>query len=446
MTSSSKKLPSDSSVDRNLSRRGFIGGMTGVVAAAAFSASAIDSASGAAREETPISGRKFKPWSPGCLDLHHISTGRGSCMLAICPDGTTLMVDAGAIYGQPKYTIAPKPDGSKRPGEWLGRYASRHLEAASRREIDALLISHFHNDHIGDFGESLPTAKAGGYKLTGITDVAEILPIRRIIDRGFPDYNYPPAYYPPGVLNLAYDNYRTYVAHRRSVGQAVERFRVGSKQQIGLLRDPSAYPEFSVRNLAANGEVWTGTGNSSRASFPSLAGLPLRSYPDENICSTAIRITYGAFSYYTGGDLTRDVGYGNELWRDIESPVATVCGRVSVAVVNHHGYVNAGGPDFVRALAPKVFIVQAWDSAHPTIQPLYNMLSRELYPEPRAVFTTAIKDENVIATRDLAKASSLNGHVVVRVAKGSDQFHIEILGNSDESDTVVSTHGPYPCA
>jgi hypothetical protein len=73
------------------------------------------------------------------------------------------------------------------------------------------------------------------------------------------------------------------------------------------------------------------------------------------------------------------------------------------------------------------------------------MLSEELYSGPRDVFTTAIKEENVIATRDLARARSLNGHVVVRVAENAEQFYIEIISNADESDTVVATHGPYMC-
>ena len=36
-------------------------------------------------------------------------------------------------------------------------------------------------------------------------------------------------------------------------------------------------------------------------------------------------------------------------------------------VADHHGYVDATGPEFVRALRPKVFVINAWDSAHPTM-------------------------------------------------------------------------------
>ena len=33
---------------------------------------------------------------PGTLDIHHISTGRGNATFFVLPDGTTLLVDAGA--------------------------------------------------------------------------------------------------------------------------------------------------------------------------------------------------------------------------------------------------------------------------------------------------------------------------------------------------------------
>lgn len=42
-------------------------------------------------------GVGLSPWMPGTLDIHHISTGRGSCAFLLCPDGTTLMIDAGSI-------------------------------------------------------------------------------------------------------------------------------------------------------------------------------------------------------------------------------------------------------------------------------------------------------------------------------------------------------------
>jgi hypothetical protein len=216
---------------------------------------------------------------------------------------------------------------------------------------------------------------------------------------------------------------------------------------MALVHAPEKFPRFEVRNLAANGEVWTGVGDETVRRFPELSTLQPSDYPTENMCSAAIRIQHGRFRYYTGGDLPNDpVGFFADVpWKDIATPVAQASGPVSVAVANHHGYVDSMGIDCVRALRPRVFIILGWDSAHPTIRPLYNMLSRHVYPEERDIFSTAIKEENAIATRDLAKLKSQSGHVVVRVPPDGETFRVEILDNSDESDRVIATHGPYPC-
>lgn len=44
---------------------------------------------------------------------------------------------------------------------------------------------------MGAVVEGSPLAREGGYQLSGITEVAEHLPIGTIIDRGWPDYAYP---------------------------------------------------------------------------------------------------------------------------------------------------------------------------------------------------------------------------------------------------------------
>ena len=41
----------------------------------------------------------------------------------------------------------------------------------------------------------------------------------------------------------------------------VERLKPGRNDQIVLRRDAAKYPNFEVRNVAANGEVWTGVGH-----------------------------------------------------------------------------------------------------------------------------------------------------------------------------------------
>jgi hypothetical protein len=59
----------------------------------------------------------------------------------------------------------------------------------------------------------------------------------------------------------------------------VERFRPGSSSQIVLKHDAARYPAFGVRNIIANGEVWTGERDRTRDLFPPVASLPAADLP-----------------------------------------------------------------------------------------------------------------------------------------------------------------------
>ena len=333
-------------------------------------------------------------WKPGVLEIHHLATNRGNSALLILPDGTTMMVDAGAIYGTTPYLSDPLPSGQRRPGEWIGRYAKRRLEASGLTAIDTFLLTHLHGDHVGYLSPDSPLSSEGTYRLTGVSDVAAIVPINRFVDRAWPDYTYPV----PANVDFQ-KNYRAFLQAQSKAGRKIERFRPGSKDQFTLLHKSAGYPSFEIRNLIANGEVWTGEGEQTRKLFPELSTLKPADYPAENPCSCAIRLRYGKFGYYTGGDLTNDTNYGRDPWRDSESPAAEVCGPVSVAVANHHGYFNANGDRYVRALQPQVFVIPAWDSAHPTVNVLNTLFSKAIYPGNRDVFSTLVKQENRIANK-----------------------------------------------
>jgi hypothetical protein len=344
-----------------------------------------------------------------------------------------MMVDAGAFYGTTPYLSDPLPSGQRRPGEWVGRYAKRRLEGCGLTGIDSFLLTHLHGDHVGALAAELPLSADGAYRLTGISDVAAIVPVLRFVDRAWPDYSYPA----PADADFQ-KNYRAFLQAQSKGGKKVERFRPGARDQFALRHDAAAYP-------IANGEVWTGEGERTRKLFPELSTLKPEDYPAENPCSCAIRVRYGKFGYYTGGDLTNDTNYGRDPWRDSESAAAEACGRVSVAVANHHGYFNANGDRYVRALQPQVFVIPAWDSAHPTVNVLNTLFSKAIYSGERDVFATLIKAENRIANKKTDQLKSRAGHIVVRVEPGGDRFAVHILSNTEESDTVTASFGPYTC-
>src|SRR4029077_14628370 len=119
--------------------------------------------SGAQTRGAPAANEKLPAWTPGTLDIHHISTGRGNATLFVMPDGTTLLVDAGAAADGIAETD-PHPDASRSPGEWIARYVKRHVPD-STAGLDYALITHFHPDHYGQIVAKSPASRNGPYKL-----------------------------------------------------------------------------------------------------------------------------------------------------------------------------------------------------------------------------------------------------------------------------------------
>jgi hypothetical protein len=72
--------------------------------------------------QAQVVGETLPPWTQGTLDIRQISTGRGNCALFVFPDGTSMLVDAGAISGNNPRYVAPRPDDSRSPGGWVVRY------------------------------------------------------------------------------------------------------------------------------------------------------------------------------------------------------------------------------------------------------------------------------------------------------------------------------------
>jgi hypothetical protein len=272
-----------------------------------------------------------------------------------------------------------------------------------------------------------------------VTDVAETIDVRTLVDRGFPDYDYPARIDTPFA-----DNYRAFVNERTRAGQAVERFRVGTARQIAARGHRAVgTPPFSVRNIAANGAVWTGKGDAAVDLFPPLDKLARADWPTENQCSAAIRIGYGRFSYFTGGDMTSYTGDGALPWQDVLGPAAHAAGPVSVATADHHGMFDGLDADVVRTLRPRAWVIPSWHIAHPDMLQLERMFSERLYPGPRDVLATSVMRENLLANGRLTnRMLSTDGHVVVRVPPGGDRFYVAVTDNRGEDDRVLRVTPP----
>jgi beta-lactamase superfamily II metal-dependent hydrolase len=387
----------------------------------------------------PEVGEVLPGWTKGTLDIHHINTGKGESALFILPDGTTMLVDAGATRRpKPRVTDA-KPNDSRTPGEWISRYILHFIGDQSEKKLDYVLLTHFHGDHMGEIFPGAKTSKKGPFKLTGITEVAEYISFGKLVDRGWPMYNWPRESGAEGMRN--YIEFAKWGVEND--GMIVEQFNVGVNDQFVLLNQQDLYPDFEVRNIAANGHVWTGTGNNERNHFPLLENLETSAYPGENKLCCAFRLSYGKFDYFNGGDITTGAPGS---WEDIETPVGLVTGPVEVCEANHHAYYDAMGTIFLQAVRPRVHIIQSWSPSHPSPSVLTRMTSSRIYPGPRDVFSTNVMEEThtVIGSR-IDQMKSRQGHIVIRVAPGGNSYTIYILDDSEENFKVTSVHGPYAC-
>ena len=128
-------------------------------------------------------GEVLPPWSPGYMDLHQINTGQGNAAFFIFPDGTTMLLDTGTGTPDPPKGTLPRPDASRSPGEWVVRYI-RHMVAGATA-LDYGYLSHFHSDHLGTLAPTSKASASGTYKLAGLVEVGDQIPIRKMIDRGW---------------------------------------------------------------------------------------------------------------------------------------------------------------------------------------------------------------------------------------------------------------------
>ena len=386
-----------------------------------------------------VVGREITPWQPGMLDIHQISSGRGNAGLYVLPDGTTLLVDAGELpIKTPKHT-PDRPDGSRPAGGWITRYIGHALKHGPRPRLDYAILTHFHDDHMGTPSERSPKSANGVYKLAGVTTVGDAFKIGKMLDRGWPDYKYPFA-----TSGVAMENYRAFLKWQSEHnGLKTERFAPGRNDQVVLCRDAKKYGQFEFRNVAVNGEVWTGVGTATRSHFPALDTIPRGEWPHENMCSIVFRLSYGKFDYYNGGDIPGVLAPGEPVWHDVETPVAKALGPVEAAILNHHGYVDTHNEFFLATVRPRVWTLSVWDSGHPTIRVWQRLMSSRIYPGPRDVFVTDLHPATRLVVGGIERVASDHGHIVLRVAPGGDEYRVVIVDDTSESHRVTKIAGPY---
>ncbi|MBQ8421252.1 MAG: MBL fold metallo-hydrolase [Bacteroidales bacterium] len=399
-----------------------------LLAALAFAAAACYRELPFPDDEEEKTFEQLPSWQKGYMDIHQISTGRGNCTFMILPDGTTMMVDAGDLgSGSFKQEIMSRvPYTSRTPGEWIVRYASHFLEDAGlpSDKLDYMLVTHFHNDHIGTPADYSLPSNNGKYFMTGVSHVGNFLNIEDFIDRGYPDYNFPYA----GVIdNAMMDNYMAFLNDDANLIVNRSAFEVGSAGQFVLKNAPQDYPSFSIRNIYCNGRIWTGEGGTTENLVPD--GVDQNTLSDENLWSAVINVNYGDFDYHSGADILG--GYGD--WRNVESKVGKLIGETDVVLCNHHAYKDAMNADMVNSTKPQAYVIPVWDYYHPEEAPLARMMSN---PESM-VFAAGLVESNRTRLLENGERIKPEGHIVVRVYEGGSEFQVYVLNDRNTDYDVL---------
>lgn len=368
-------------------------------------------AAGAAALALPVRAEEKPGWRPGTLEIHHIATGRGDATLIVAPSGHMALIDVGDVRSTPAM-VAPQPDALRSAGQHVAAYVKRRLAETGRRSLDALVISHFHDDHIG-----------------GVGDLLAELDVAIVWDRAWPDYGYPPF---EGTAGPAY---AALMHERTRQGGAVRRLTVGAYDQILPGADG-----MTIRTVAAGGVVWTGQDRSARTLFPAADQLAPEDYPNENACSAAFLVSMNSFRAFLGGDLTDWADAGTRPWMNALTAAARASGPVHVSTLPHHGMFDGSSTDTLRHLRARDWVISGWHASHPSIETLERVFNARLYPGPRDVWMTAVHPAVDLSMARLTKRfASRSGTVVTQVAENGAHWRMVLREPANDKELRSSS-------
>lgn len=250
------------------------------------------------------------------LEIYSIDVEGGQATLFVSPGGDSMMVDAGW------------PDNNHRDSERIAAAA----KAAGVKKIDYLVITHYHADHVG-----------------GIFQLSQVLPILHFVDHG--------------PLSESGKNAEILFHEYLDAARKGERITVKPGDTIPV-------KGLEVKVVAANGEVipaaLPGAGQAT-AECQGFARPPVDT--TENGHSIGMLISYGDFRLLDMGDVTKDREY------DLVCPNNRI-GPIDLFLVSHHGTNPSNSLPFVRAISPRVAIMnngphkggdpEVWQTIHDT--------------------------------------------------------------------------------
>lgn len=404
-------------------------------------------------------GKTLSPWAEGCLDIHAVNSGRGECVFYVMPDGTSMCCDAGEIpkFGNEKAGDHPrvdqKPNANTRPYVTYANYI-KHFLPKGVKYLDYMVMSHFHADHFGTPTDEnyVKVTRAGKtWGQSGIMALYDEVPFNKMIDRAYSpsDIEYDLVPQTGSEYSSGYDHYANFIYWARSVkGLKVERAKLGSVKQIQLLNDPDSYPDFVVEINAVNGYV-------KGQEMPSDDAIKLIA---ENGTSISFLISYGDFDYLASGD-----GGTNTV---IGMPLANAINKKIEAMKSHHHFAwKTMSSEMMKIYQPKVVVSQSFYDHQPDMGhewrcygSSYELSTTKEFQKAWAAygddtdktdkcwyFTNVHSEVKRYYPTEVAKMKGMDGHVVIRVKEGGDEFYVYVLDDTDFEYKVIQIDGPFTC-
>jgi competence protein ComEC len=240
------------------------------------------------------------PETRKALQIYFVDVEGGQATLFVTPEGKSLLIDTGW------------PDNNGRDADRIAAAA----KDAKISKIDFVLITHFHDDHVG-----------------GAPQLAAKIPVGTFIDHG--------------------ENRETNGEGAKRVFAAYQQLLATGKYKHITAKPGEVLPVtgMQVRVVSADGEVIERPlpgGGKENASCANAAKPPVDE--TENPRSVGTLITFGKLRILDLGDLTMD----KEM--ELMCPMNKI-GPVDIYIVSHHGFFQSGGAALVHGIAPRVAIM-----------------------------------------------------------------------------------------